>query len=165
MTDPRPGGSRRLLLVFPIALSVLLGVFVGLGTFTFGYAEGASYLSNDPTVCVNCHVMDPQYDSWQNGGHRHVAVCNDCHLPHDPIMKWVTKADNGFFHTMAFTLGGFHEPIQIKPRNRRVTQGACVYCHEEIVQNILSVEEGGGHGSSEPACIHCHMDAGHAGKE
>jgi cytochrome c nitrite reductase small subunit len=43
--------------------------------------------------------------------------------------KWITKADNGFFHSLAFTTDDFHEPIQIKPRNRRVTQGACLHCH------------------------------------
>jgi hypothetical protein len=22
-------------------------------------------MSDDPKVCVNCHIMQPQYDSWQ----------------------------------------------------------------------------------------------------
>jgi len=155
------GRGVQAVVVVQLGLSVLVGAMVGLGVFTFGYAKGYSYLSSDPTVCVNCHVMDPQYDSWQNGGHRHVAVCNDCHLPHHPLMKWVTKADNGFFHSLAFTLGDFHEPIQIKPRNRRVTQGACLHCHEDFVEAIVQ----GDHGASSPACIHCHLDAGHAWKE
>lgn len=141
-----------------VAIVVAVGVLGGLGLFTFGYAEGHSYMLDDPTVCVNCHVMDPMYDSWQNGGHRHVAVCNDCHLPPHPVGKWITKADNGFFHTLAFTLDNFHEPIQIKPRNRRVTQRACVHCHEDFLHPILAVE------GEAPLCIHCHFDAGHAGK-
>ena len=43
-----------------IAVAVLLGVVVGLGTYTFVYAKGYSYLSNDPAACANCHVMQPQ---------------------------------------------------------------------------------------------------------
>ena len=30
---------------------------VGLGLYTFVYAKGYSYLSNDPQGCANCHVM------------------------------------------------------------------------------------------------------------
>jgi cytochrome c nitrite reductase small subunit len=87
-----------------------------------------------------------------------VATCNDCHLPHDFVGKWVTKGDNGFFHSLAFTTGVFHEPIQIKPRNRRVTQGACLYCHGDYVDHMRPAEEGG----DMLSCIHCHSDVGHA---
>ena len=144
--------------VLPIAIAVLFGVFGGVGAFTFGYGKGASYLTNDPAACANCHVMQPQYDSWQKSGHRHVAVCNDCHLPHTFVGKWVTKADNGFFHSLAFTIGGFHEPIQIKPRNRRVTQNACLHCHKDSVNDMLPAKAGG----DMLLCIHCHGDVGHA---
>lgn len=60
---------------------------------------------------MNCHVMRQHFDSWPNSSHQPVAVCNDCHLPHNPVGKWVTKTDNGFFHSLAFTLENFHEPI------------------------------------------------------
>jgi cytochrome c nitrite reductase small subunit len=36
---------------------VLVGTTLGLGLFTFHYAKGTSYMSNDPLVCANCHVM------------------------------------------------------------------------------------------------------------
>lgn len=145
---------------FPLTVAVLLGMLGGVGAFTFGYGQGHSYLSNDPKACVNCHVMEPQYDSWQNSSHRHVALCNDCHLPHHPIGKWVTKGDNGFFHSLAFTLENFHEPIQIKPRNRRVTQNACLHCHGDFVHEMLPPQKGG----DMLLCIQCHADVGHAGR-
>lgn len=134
------------------------GVLGGLGAFTFGYGDGAAYLTNDPQACANCHIMQPQYDSWLKSSHENVATCNDCHLPHDPLGKWITKADNGFFHSFAFTTGWFHEPIQIKPRNRRVTQSACLDCHRDFVNHMLPVEEGG----DMLMCVHCHSDVGHA---
>lgn len=161
----RAGGQRnwRLALLarvgfFPIALAVLLGMLGGIGAFTFGYGQGASYLSNDPAACANCHVMQGHYDSWQNSSHAHVAVCNDCHLPHHFVGKWVVKADNGFFHSLAFTLENFHEPIQIKPRNRRVTQNACLSCHGDFVHQMLPAEPEG----DMLLCAKCHADAGHA---
>ena len=98
------------------------------------------------------------FDSWQHSSHQRVAVCNDCHLPHDPIGKWVTKGDNGFFHSLAFTLENYHDPIQIKPRNRRVAQAACLHCHESIVHEMLPEDPNG----EMLACIHCHRDVGHA---
>ena len=144
--------------VLSITLAALLGILGGIGAFTFGYGKGASYLSNDPTGCANCHVMQDHFDSWQKSSHQHVAVCNDCHLPPDKIGKWVTKADNGFFHSLAFTLDDFQDPIQIKPRNRRVTQRACIDCHGEFVHPLLPAETGG----DMLFCIHCHTDVGHA---
>jgi len=138
--------------------AVLLGVLAGVGSFTFGYGKGASYLSNNPETCVNCHVMQGHMDSWVNSSHHHVAVCNDCHLPHDFVGKWVTKADNGFFHSLAFTLGGYKDPIRIKPRNRRVTQQACIDCH----QSTVHLQVTGQVGTEMQACVHCHADVGHA---
>ena len=102
--------------------------------------------------------MQGHFDSWQNSSHRHVAVCNDCHLPHHYVGKWFTKADNGFFHSLAFTLENFHEPIQIKPRNRRVTQHACLDCHVEIVHQMFPVATEG----EILSCVRCHSDVGHA---
>jgi len=167
MSAPSPSGidsatrrdkdvSRRWPRHLALAFAGLLGALVGIGVFTFGYGEGWSYLSHDPAACANCHVMQGHYDSWQNSGHRHVAVCNDCHLPHDPIGKWVTKGENGFFHSLAFTLENFHEPIRIKARNARVTQKACVHCHESFV-HAVSVP-----GDESVGCVHCHSEAGHA---
>lgn len=132
----------------------------GIGAFTFGYGKGFSYLIDDPAVCANCHVMQDHYDSWVKSSHHAVATCNDCHLPHDFVGKWVVKGDNGFFHSLAFTLENYHEPIQIKPRNRNVTQNACMSCHQEIVHQMLPAESGG----EMLRCIQCHNDVGHSGR-
>lgn len=153
-------GLVRAVGLVPLALVVALGVLGGIGAFTFGYGEGWAYLSNDPAACANCHVMQGHFDSWQHSGHRHVAVCNDCHLPHNFVGKWWVKADNGFFHSLAFTTGNFPEPIRIKPRNRRVTQGACLHCHSDFVHEMLPAEPG----EDMLLCIHCHSNAGHAGR-
>jgi cytochrome c nitrite reductase small subunit len=135
-------------------------LLLGVGAFTFAYGEGFSYLLDDPRECANCHVMQRHYDAWQSSSHARVATCNDCHLPHDPVGKWAVKADNGFFHSLAFTLENFHEPIQIKPRNRRVTQAACLHCHADFVHAMLPAAAGG----EVRWCVHCHSDVGHAGR-
>jgi len=159
-SDPQEQTHKRprWLSVLAIVIALLFGIAGGLGAFTFGYGDGTAYMSNDPNACINCHVMQDHFDSWVNSSHEKVAVCNDCHLPPDPIGKWVTKADNGFFHSLAFTTGDFHEPIQIKPRNRRVTQRACLHCHSDFVDHMRPAQPGG----DMLNCIHCHQSVGHA---
>ncbi len=140
-----------------IAFGVVVGIGVGVGGYTFLYAKGSSYLTNDPAACANCHVMSDQFSGWMKSSHRAVAACNDCHAPHGLAAKYLTKAENGFRHSLAFTTGRFPEPIRITPRNRAVTEGACRHCHEELVAAI-----GGGHGRGEPpSCIPCHASVGH----
>jgi cytochrome c nitrite reductase small subunit len=86
-----------------VAIVAVVGLTVGLGLFTFHYGEGAAYLSDNPDACVNCHIMQEQFDSWINSSHQPATVCNSCHVPDGPIAKWISKADNGFFHSVAFT--------------------------------------------------------------
>jgi cytochrome c nitrite reductase small subunit len=138
--------------------AVALGILSGIGVFTFGYGEGSAYLRDDPASCANCHVMQGHLDSWVKSSHRSVATCNDCHLPHDFVGKWFTKGDNGLLHSVAFTIGGFPDPIQIKPRNRRVTQGACLHCHSTLVNDMLPPHSGG----EVLLCAKCHADVGHS---
>ncbi|MET0406683.1 MAG: NapC/NirT family cytochrome c, partial [Cystobacter sp.] len=93
-----------------LVLSVVIGAAVGMGGFTFAYAKGASYLTDDPAACANCHVMNDQYAGWIKSSHHTVAVCNDCHTPHGFFGKYMSKALNGWHHSVAFTSGDFHEP-------------------------------------------------------
>jgi cytochrome c nitrite reductase small subunit len=143
--------------VVALLLSVAIGGAAGLGAYTFMYAKGASYLTNNPAACANCHIMNDQYDGWIKSSHRSVAGCNDCHTPHSLVPKYLTKANNGFWHSFRFTTGRFHEPIRINERNRKVTEGACRSCHEEIVQAI----EGSHRSTGRVSCISCHSTVGH----
>ena len=139
--------------------AVMAGVFVGSVLFAFDYGKGASYLSNDPAACANCHIMGPQFVSWERASHRNVAVCNDCHLPQHGLAKWISKAENGFRHSAAFTLQNFAEPIVMTAGNRKTLQRNCVECHEGLTHTMADA-------SGRPLvesvdCVHCHRDAGH----
>ena len=102
--------------------------------------------------------MEEQFSAWSRGSHRAVAVCNDCHAPHELVGKYLTKAINGWNHSLAFTTGRFPEPIRITPRNRRITENACRSCHVEIVEAIDPHAAGS---VDRLACLTCHRDAGH----
>ncbi len=139
------------------SLGILAGVVGGAGTATFVYARGFSYMTSDPSACANCHVMGDVYDRWARSSHRIVAACNDCHLPAGLAGKLWTKGENGMRHSLAFTFGGFPEPIRIVPRDRAIAEGACRRCHGEMTVAIDRTS-----GRDEPlACARCHGTAGH----
>ena len=98
---------------FPFIAAVGIGIVLGLGVFIFIYAKGYSYISNDPRACANCHVMQEYYDSWVKSSHHQAATCNDCHVPHGLVEKYLAKARNGFNHSKAFTLQNYPEPIRL----------------------------------------------------
>lgn len=143
-----------------------VGVLAGAGVYTFDHAEGLSYMSDDPRACVNCHVMREQYDGWQKSAHHAFATCNDCHVPHDLVGKYVAKAVHGWRHSKAFTLQDFHEPIQITRGDAALVRENCVRCHMPLVDGVLagqvdaSAAARDGH-ASEADCLMCHKGVGH----
>ncbi len=139
-------------------LVVLIGVFLGLSAFTFRYAEGLSYFSEDPRACVNCHIMRPQYDSWQKSSHHNVAGCVECHLPKNFPDKYISKAENGYHHSKGFTLQDFHEPILMTSKNRKILQQNCLRCHGDLVHDLAPAPKNPDQALS---CVHCHKGVGH----
>ncbi len=139
-----------------VSFTVALGILSGLSLFTFNYAEGTSYFSDDPQSCVNCHVMQEQFEGWNRGSHKAVATCNDCHSPHTFPGKYIVKGLNGWNHSLAFTTGNFPNTIRIKDFNVAVAQNSCVDCHEGMVSHVV------GDANKEPlTCMACHQDVGH----
>ena len=103
--------------------------------------------------------MQRHYNAWLQSSHRSVATCNDCHTPANFAGKYLTKANNGFWHSFAFTTGRYPDPIRIKPGNRRIAEGACRKCHAQLVQGIEGHDK---HDKDERlSCIRCHGAVGH----
>jgi cytochrome c nitrite reductase small subunit len=151
-----------------LAAGILIGVLVGLGGYTFVYARGYSYVTNDPAACANCHIMRDHFAAWTRSSHRSVAVCNDCHTPPGLVGKYLTKAQNGFWHSFYFTTGTYPDPLRITPRNEGVTEQACRTCHGELTESIeplrASFSTGGAAAPAhdpETSCIRCHSTVGH----
>jgi cytochrome c nitrite reductase small subunit len=141
-----------------VIVMVLIGSVLGLGAYTFTYAQGWSYMTDDPRACANCHVMTEQYDGWVKSSHRSVAVCNDCHVPHNLVAKYATKTRNGFWHSYYFTRGTFPEPIHALPPSRKIAEANCRRCHAPIVQAMGTPAHAG---ASDISCIRCHGSVGH----
>ncbi|MDQ3023409.1 MAG: cytochrome c nitrite reductase small subunit [bacterium] len=154
-----------------VLLSLAVGLLAGLGFYTFHFAQGLSYLSNDPKACMNCHIMREHYDSWSKSAHHNWAVCNDCHSPHDPLGKMINKADNGWNHSVKFTLQTYTDPIQIREVNRDRLRHNCIACHSGFISATLNdahVAAGAdphvATNREELDCLRCHRDVGHGAR-
>lgn len=138
--------------------AIAIGIVAGLGGYTFYYAKGGSYLSNDPRACINCHVMQDHFDSWVKASHHAVATCNDCHVPHTFPEKYLAKMRNGWNHSKAFTLQNWQEPIRITPKNISDLQHNCLRCHNVLAGDIAGhrdIQKGA------MSCTNCHRATGH----
>lgn len=150
----------------PWRLPVLLtlAVLTGLGGVTLYVGNATSYLSDDPKACMNCHVMAPQYATWERGSHARVAVCNDCHVPHDnPVRKYAFKAMDGTRHSFMFTFRMEPQVIRIHDAGTAVVQENCIRCHTAQVRNVrertvtLDAQKHGGG----KLCWECHRETPH----
>lgn len=143
---------------------ILLGIICGLFIFIIYISNAPSYLSDRPETCINCHVMYPQYASWQHSSHALVANCNDCHVPHDNFVnKYFFKAKDGIRHASIFTLRMEPQVIKIKEAGQSVVQENCKRCHADMVSMISLTEvtyenslTGKGH-----KCWDCHASVPH----
>lgn len=137
-----------------IIVFVTFGISLGIGAFTMHYAKGLSYLSNDSSSCANCHIMREHYSAWSHSSHKSVAQCNDCHTPRGFIAKYLTKASNGYWHSLAFTTGNHPDPIRIKNSNLQIAEASCRSCHN-LVQHYSDEQTSG------LQCTRCHAGVGH----
>jgi len=136
-----------------VGLYALAGVVVGMVLLLARIANATSYLSDDPRTCINCHVMTDAYASWQRGSHARVAVCVDCHVPHDNIAaKYAYKAQDGMKHSYVFTMRAEPQVLELSDRAVPVVQTNCIRCHSDQLLMVRLAS------SEERRCWDCHQN-------
>lgn len=112
-------------------------IAIGLFIYVINISKALSYLSSDPKACINCHVMNTEYATWQHSSHAQRANCNDCHLPRDNMVnKYIAKSRDGFRHTVAFTFNTYKNAIKISDDGAKRVQENCISCHASIVSTL-----------------------------
>ncbi len=139
---------------------------IGLFAYVVNASNMISYLSDDPKVCINCHVMDTQYATWQHSSHRLRATCVQCHLPQDSLVKkMIAKSRDGYNHSVAMTLRTYEHSIRITDDAARRIQDNCISCHKELVSQMGMLNRafaGSSEGSKpERYCWDCHRITSH----
>ena len=123
-----------------IALIALAGAFVGAGLLFMYMLRFHTYLGDDPSACVNCHIMQPYYATWDHSSHKNVTTCNECHVPHENVArKYAFKGVDGMKHTAAFL--SFSEPQvpAAKDPSAQVVMNNCIRCHQDLVTSMTNV--------------------------
>ncbi|HPE42828.1 MAG TPA: cytochrome c nitrite reductase small subunit [Bacteroidales bacterium] len=147
-----------------LAVILMLGALAGLSLYAFYSSKAYSYLSDAPETCVNCHIMAPQYATWQHSSHREVASCNDCHVPHDNIFRtYYFKAMDGARHATMFTLRLEPQNIFIKEAGIGVVQENCIRCHSQLItdEKLMVQTEVFHHKFEDRLCWECHREVPH----
>lgn len=147
-----------------VPVILLLGIFVGMSIFVFYLSKAHSYLSDDPKTCVNCHIMAPQYATWQHSSHREWTNCNDCHVPHNNVFnKYFFKAKDGARHATMFTLRLEPQVIKIHEAGQEVVQNNCIRCHSNLLTDskVLRSTTEFQHFREERQCWECHRETPH----
>jgi cytochrome c nitrite reductase small subunit len=143
---------------------ILSGILIGMVIHIAHVSKAASYLSSDPQTCINCHIMIPQYATWQRSSHAHSASCVDCHVPHDNIFnKYRFKASDGMRHATIFTLRAEPQVIRIREEGERVVQQNCLRCHSHLLQDTKYSQAADFHQqiSDQKFCWDCHREVPH----
>lgn len=153
-----PPGKWRIPVI--ILSGILLGLFLYLGRIS----RVASYLSDNPSTCMNCHIMAPQYATWNHSAHREKTNCNDCHVPHNNVLnKYYFKAKDGIRHATMFTLRREPQVIFIKEEGKQVVQENCIRCHEKLLtdKKMMNRTMAFHVQRSERPCWDCHRETPH----
>ncbi|MFV0482152.1 MAG: cytochrome c nitrite reductase small subunit [Campylobacteraceae bacterium] len=152
-----------------ITISALIAFVVAIGFFIYmlNISKAFSYLSTDPKACINCHVMNTQYATWQHSSHASAATCVDCHLPQDGLVnKYLAKAIDGYNHGVAFTFNTFDNAIVISDHGAKRVQENCVTCHASLASTLIANNDryhqfGDDAIKSGRYCWECHKEVPH----
>ena len=147
-----------------IPVIVISGFAAGLLLYLLHISRAPSYLSDDPSTCMNCHIMAPQYATWNHSSHRERATCNDCHVPHQNVaLKYWFKAKDGMRHATIFTLRKEPQVIKIRDEGKEVVQENCIRCHERLLRDdkLLIYNSSSFHARMDRPCWDCHRETPH----
>jgi len=143
---------------------VMMAAILGLGAYVIHISHATSYLTDDPQACVNCHIMTPQYATWQRSSHREVATCNGCHVPHNNVFnQYFFKAKDGLYHATIFTLRAEPQVIRALEPSQAVIQSNCIRCHQDQVTDpkMASFIEDHHGNRTDRTCWECHRGVPH----
>jgi len=137
-----------------VLISLIMGVLL-VGVISAFLMLGPPALlakSEQPDFCVQCHVMESEYQAWSHAGAHRRKKCVDCHLPNEnAATHYVWKAIDGLKDVAFFYSGHVPDQIELTSHGEKVLQRNCVRCHEMAVSMI----------DTERQCWSCHRRISH----
>ena len=150
-----------------VFLIVCAGIVIGLGALFLYLLRAHTYIADDSSACVNCHIMTPYYASWSHSSHGRDATCNDCHVPHQNLaMKYGFKAMDGMKHVAYFVTHSERQAIMAEDMSAQVIMDNCIRCHTQLNQEFVKTGRMGYMKTKRDegkACWDCHRSVPHGG--
>ena len=150
-----------------VFLIVCAGIVIGLGALFLYLLRAHTYIADDPSACVNCHIMTPYYASWSHSSHGRDATCNDCHVPHQNLaMKYGFKDMDGMKHVAYFVTHSERQAIMAEDMSAQVIMDNCIRCHTQLNQEFVKTGRMGYMKTKRDegkACWDCHRNVPHGG--
>lgn len=152
--------------VLKLSSFLAFGIAVVFFAYLVNASKALSYLSTDPKACINCHVMNVQYATWQHSSHAQRATCVECHLPTDTtVNKYKAKAKDGWNHSVAFTLDSYGQVLEISEDGANRVQANCMSCHARLTKTLIDNRDKYHDFTGTPVvdrkCWECHRDVPH----
>lgn len=143
MSERSSCGFKGILNALPTKLIVPLfllgGVALGLGLYNIYVSRVFSYLNDDPSACVNCHIMSASYQSWSRSSHAKWTTCKDCHVPqHSKLAALLFDARDGLHHASVLLTNNVPPAPRPLDPARKVIQSNCVRCHTQLTTEFVS---------------------------
>ena len=151
-----------------VGLLVVAGVVCGLGgLFMYLLRAHTYFVGDDPSACVNCHIMTPYYATWSHSSHGRDATCNDCHVPHQNLaLKYGFKAMDGLKHTAYFVTHAERQAPMAETLTGQVVMDNCIRCHTQLNQEFVKTGRMGymkQQAQGGKVCWDCHRNVPHSG--
>lgn len=144
------GRGVKILIWVLVVLVILMAVFA----FVFFGPPGVAEVVAEPEFCARCHVMEPQYQAWQQSQHDFMDTCNECHLPNDGFIEhWFWDGVVGVRDVVKWNLNLVPEHIEARERSKDWIQENCRRCHGEIMTDV--------HPPDDRWCWECHRESYH----
>ncbi len=131
----------------------LLTAGIVLGAVLILAAVAGMRFSDSRPFCSMCHVMEMAAITHSNSPHADLG-CNECHAPHNLLVKLPFKAKEGL-RDFIDNMRGIDAPLRAGLETRTVVNNNCISCHRNTVQNVMMAKD---------YCFDCHRSVAHQKK-
>lgn len=138
---------KAIILVSGIVLTVVLGI------------AGAVKITMSPDFCKQCHVMAPEYATWESSSHVQIA-CTKCHIK-PGLGNLILHKLSATKELYLYFTGTYDRPIAM---NHKLEDEVCTQCHStnrEITPAGDLIIPHDKHAAKKVQCVECHAGVAH----
>ncbi len=131
----------------------------GLSVFLIVAVAGAIRVTMYPSFCGKCHVMAPEYVTWEASSHVRVA-CTDCHIQ-PGLGNLIIHKISALKELLMYATNTYEVPIKM---SSKLPDEVCTQCHSTFREytpsgDLIIPHER--HAAKQVRCVECHSGVAH----